>query len=33
LAIALANKLARVTWSVRARGRNFEASRLDQAIA
>lgn len=33
LAIALANKLARIAWSVLARGRNFEVSRLDQAIA
>ena len=33
LAIALANKLARVAWSVLARGRGFEASRLAPAIA
>jgi transposase len=33
LAIALANKLARIAWSVLARGRGFEASRLAQAIA
>jgi transposase len=28
LAIALANKLARIAWSVLARGRGFEASKL-----
>jgi len=28
LAIALANKLARIAWSVLARGRTFEASKL-----
>jgi hypothetical protein len=28
LAIALANKLARIAWSVLARGRAFEASKL-----
>jgi hypothetical protein len=33
LAIALANKPARIAWSVLARGRGFEASRLDQATA
>jgi len=33
LAIALANKLARIAWSVLARGRGFEVSRLTQAIA
>ena len=33
LAVALANKLARIAWSVLARGRDFEASRLAQAIA
>jgi len=33
LAIALANKLARIAWSVLARGRGFEVSRLDYAIA
>jgi len=33
LAIALANKLARIAWSILARGRGFEASRLDHAIA
>ena len=33
LAIALANKLARIAWSVLARGRGFEVSRLDHAIA
>ena len=31
LAIALANKLARIAWSVLARGRGFEASRLQAA--
>lgn len=31
LAIALANKLARIAWSVLARGRNFEASKLRAA--
>ena len=31
LAIALANKLARIAWSVLARGRNFEARRIDDA--
>ena len=31
LAIALANKLARIAWSVLARGRGFEASRLQVA--
>ena len=31
LAIALANKLARIAWSVLARGRSFEASRLQAA--
>jgi transposase len=31
LAIALANKLARIAWSVLARGRAFEASRLQAA--
>ena len=31
LAIALANKLARIAWSVLARGRAFEASRLQVA--
>jgi transposase len=31
LAIALANKLARIAWSVLARGRAFEARRIDQA--
>src|SRR5712671_2691691 len=31
LAIALANKLARIAWSVLARGRNFEARRIDEA--
>jgi transposase len=33
LAIALANKLARIAWSVLARGRSFEVSRLDPAVA
>jgi transposase len=31
LAIALANKLARIAWSVLARGRSFEASKLQVA--
>jgi len=31
LAIALANKLARIAWSVLARGRTFEASKLQAA--
>jgi transposase len=31
LAIALANKLARIAWSVLARGRVFEASKLQAA--
>ena len=30
-AIALANKLARIAWSVLARGRAFEARKMDQA--
>ena len=29
--IALANKLARIAWSVLARGRAFEARKIDQA--
>ncbi len=33
LAIALANKLARIAWSVLARGRSFEGRRLDQVAA
>ena len=33
LAIALGNKLARIAWSVLARGRGFEASRFAQVIA
>jgi transposase len=33
LAIALANKLARIAWSVLAHGRHFEATKLDGAIA
>jgi hypothetical protein len=31
LAIALANKLARIAWSVLARGRNFEARKITAA--
>jgi transposase len=31
LAVALANKLARIAWSVLARGRGFEASKLQIA--
>jgi hypothetical protein len=31
LAIALANKLARIAWSVLARGRAFEVRKLDEA--
>jgi transposase len=30
LAIALANKLARIAWSVLARGQSFEARRIDE---
>jgi transposase len=33
LAIALANKLARIAWSVLAHGRTFEAIRIDEAAA
>jgi len=33
LAIALANKLARIAWSVLAHGRHFEAIKLGGAIA
>jgi transposase len=33
LAIALANKLARIAWSVLARGRAFEARKMDQAAS
>jgi transposase len=33
LAIALANKLARIAWSVLARGRAFEATRIADAVA
>ena len=33
LAIALANKLARIAWSVLARGRSFEARKTDEAAA
>ena len=32
LAIALANKLARIAWSVLARGRAFEARKMGQAV-
>ena len=32
LAIALANKLARIAWTVLARGRTFEARKIDQAV-
>src|SRR6187397_3673650 len=32
LAVALANKLARIAWSVLARGRAFEARKMDQAV-
>ena len=31
LAIALANKLARIAWSVLARGRAFEVRKINQA--
>jgi transposase len=33
LAIALANKLARIAWSVLARGRSFEARKIDEVTA
>lgn len=33
LAIALANKLALIAWSVLAHGRNFEATKCSGAIA
>ena len=33
LAIALANKLARIAWSILAHGRTFEASKIDEATA
>jgi transposase len=33
LAIALANKLARIAWSVLAHGRNFEARKINEAAA
>jgi hypothetical protein len=33
LAIALANKLARIAWSVLVRGRNFQATRLGDVPA
>ena len=32
LAIALANKLARIAWSVLARGRAFEVRKTDEAV-
>src|ERR1700676_2142085 len=32
LAVALANKLARIAWSVLAHGRSFEASKLAAAV-
>ena len=32
LAIALANKLARIAWAVLARNRNFEARRIGDAV-
>jgi transposase len=32
LAIALANKLARIAWSVLARGRSFEARKIDEVV-
>jgi len=32
LAIALANKLARIAWAVLAKGRDFEMKRTDDAI-
>jgi hypothetical protein len=31
LAIALANKLARIAWAVLAKGRAFELTRIDDA--
>ena len=33
LAIALANKLARIAWSVLAHGRKFEVRKIDEAAA
>jgi transposase len=33
LAIALANKLARIAWSILAHGRTFETSKIDEATA
>jgi transposase len=33
LAIPLANKLARITWAVLAKGRSFEASKLAEVAA
>jgi hypothetical protein len=33
LAIALANKLAHIAWSILAHGRSFEARRVDEAAA
>jgi len=33
LAIALANKLARIAWSVLAHGRSFEANKFSEAAA
>ena len=33
LAIALANKLARIAWSVLARGRAFEVRKMDEAAS
>jgi hypothetical protein len=32
LAIALANKLARIAWAVLAKGRDFETRRTDNAV-
>jgi transposase len=33
LAIALANKLARIAWSILARGRKFEATKISEVAA
>jgi hypothetical protein len=33
LAIALANKLARIAWRVLAHGRDFEARKIDEVAA
>jgi hypothetical protein len=33
LAIALANKLARIAWAVRAKGRDFEVTRSNEMSA